>query len=182
MPFVMISARRGMLSGTLLLAISLIGCEDDRPEVPPGGPPTSQAAEAAHSSPLDNESWTTKAPHGGRLLPISVDRGYVEWIHDPQQTRARLYVLDRDLNPITHVRAARLVLAGETGPREIDLEPARDTEQDKTSWIAQSELLKVPLPQGCLRFHLAGEPHRVVLPTTSGKTDAGLTPNSETGT
>jgi hypothetical protein len=174
MPVMTLIRDRYTTAGLALILVTLAGCKQEVPPLPDSKTSTSKPAEATEAPP-QSERKALVAPHKGRLLPVTAQRGYIEWICHAGDNTARIYFLDMSLQPLGQVAGPTLWLAGPSGPQEVALSPCPD-DPDGGCLLATSDMLRESAPQGVLRFSIHGARHRVLLPAQS--VDSQPTPPS----
>ena len=141
-----------VISGALLAA-GLAGCEEDYPL-----PPSTQATSAPTLAPPEP---ACEPRHGGQLLAIGDESGYVEW----DVKAGRLYWLDRACQPMAGVTDVVVYMNAPAGPRRVALTDCRGKAYGGLclSQPPDSGLLSDSDSTGVLRFTLNGEGYRGLL-------------------
>jgi hypothetical protein len=146
---------RFCLLSMLTLPLLLSACEEDLPPLPKV-PPATQPAPQTRSVSIEPPC---KPPHGGRLLPMPDNRGYVEWAVDT----GRLYFLDDTCKALTGAGSVVLTIRTGAGPRQVPLSDCGEPEYPRACWTNPAGELRQPDAGGIIRFLVNGEAVRVSL-------------------
>lgn len=134
-----------------LFPLLVSGCEDSA--TVPGTPPATMPAydvdtaetpgDSADTQPATALEWPTPpdepmetGPHGGQLVPLPGELGFVEW----QPDRRRIHLLTRENNAL-QVTSIHASATGEHGPRDVSLVPCEQEDR-----MAESCLEYEPRP------------------------------------
>lgn len=146
------------------------GCRDDREirqltklaNEPVSNESTSVSEPASDGLSRPSDKTTEAMPHGGGKLSFADKSGCIEWVHRPDESAARLYFFNADMQPLGSIGEPVLWLNDLTGPEPIALSACQPVEPG--CWLAESPLLARTAPQGLIRFELGREPYRIRLP------------------
>ena len=157
-----------LMSLSAALLMSTAGC-DNEPPLPTL--PSDPASLPAPPAPVEKEATPAiKPPHGGRLLAMPDNRGYVEWVVDA----GRFYLVDSAAAPARGAESIVLTVTTATGPRELPLAPCDEAGFEGACWTNPAPELRNQDTAGVVRFSLEGQPVRVVLGTQPAPVNADL--------
>ncbi len=154
----------------------LAGCEDDTARLLSElGVPATQPSEAPTSEPFPSDigELARDTPAGASDL---LGGRRLEMVHEPDQSKVTLRLVDVRGKPTGDLDAVALWLAGPEGPEPTALEPCSPAEPGCR--VARSPLLSREAPRGVLRFELDGQRHRISLRIRTTKAPATSNPQS----
>ncbi len=145
----------------VVLAAGVAGCEDDYSDLPL---PTSLPSDRAATTPAEDEvaAAVGPAPHGGALLTLGDREGYVEWLHEPGEKKAKFHVLDTGLGPAADVTEAVLYLTSPAGPETATITTCASEGPGYCADVEASRLAEDDF-HGVLRIVMGGNRFRILL-------------------